>query len=132
MEKNVFAYFDFKLDKYDDPQNAHKVWKLFDVHHPSYFVLQRSLIQLSMNLPFAFPSEGDSGSTPVDGHVSKPPVVPSRKFTLQELRKYNGCGRGEGREDDGEQPLIYVALLGYVYDVSRARHMYGPGMEIYE
>lgn len=87
-----------------------------------------------MNFPFAFPSEGERGPTSEEGdEASKPPAVPSRQFTLQELRKYNGCMGQETAEAGSEQQSpIYVALLGYVYDVSKARHMYGPGMEMYE
>jgi hypothetical protein len=44
------------------------------------------------------------------------PPKPLRDFTIDQLREFNG-------QDD--KP-IYIALRGEVYDVSRAKDMYGP------
>lgn len=53
-------------------------------------------------------------------HVSKPPAVPDNlpKYTVATLAKYNG-------ETSGLP--IYIALDGYVYDVTVGKSFYVPG-----
>ena len=48
----------------------------------------------------------------------KEPIV-LREFTLEELRNYNGATLKDP---------IYIAISGKVFDVSRGRNFYGPGM----
>lgn len=53
--------------------------------------------------------------------VTPGPVLPpmkKRDFTLEQLREYDGTGQ-EGR--------ILLAVNGYVYDVTVAKHFYGKG-----
>ena len=53
-------------------------------------------------------------------HVSRPPVVPDNlpKYTVATLAKYNG--------ETSSLP-IYIALDGYVYDVTFGKSFYVPG-----
>jgi membrane-associated progesterone receptor component len=46
-----------------------------------------------------------------------PPAVPNKVFSLSELVQFNGTHR----------PEIYVAVKGFVYDLSSGTAMYGPG-----
>jgi len=47
------------------------------------------------------------------------PKMKKRDFTIQELREFDGT-KGDGR--------ILVAINGKVFDVTKGKHFYGPGM----
>jgi len=76
-----------------------------------------------MNLPF---DTGSATSSRKSGEAlddtlqasSQSKEVPSKVFTLEEIQPYNG------RTNE----LIYVALLGKVYDVTAGVRLYGPGI----
>lgn len=50
------------------------------------------------------------------------PKMKKRDFTIQELREFDGT-KGDGR--------ILVAINGKVFDVTKGKHFYGPGMIIH-
>ena len=53
---------------------------------------------------------------------AEPPIprMKKRDMTLSELRKYDGINNPEGR--------VLVAVLGKIYDCTRGKRFYGPGM----
>jgi len=50
------------------------------------------------------------------------PKMKKRDFTIQELREFDGT-KGDGR--------ILVAINGKVFDVTKGKHFYGPGMIVF-
>jgi len=85
----------------------------------------KSLASVDMNDPLAGRSlecavvlkEFDTKSSATTLHIDEPIDVPAQRFTLAELRSFNGV----------DKPQIYVSLCGYVYDVSSADRLYGRG-----
>lgn len=46
------------------------------------------------------------------------PALDRRDFTLEELKEYNGV----------DNPHVLIAVNGKVFDVTRGKNFYGPGM----
>lgn len=61
----------------------------------------------------------------VDEMLPRPPALPpmkKRDFSLEQLRQFDGKTEGE----DGENRIL-IAVNHNVIDVTRGRHLYGPG-----
>lgn len=75
------------------------------------------LILLCWNLHAVRASEEEESAT-----TTTADNVVTKVFTAEELKKFDGSSGG-GADDDG---LIYLAIFGRVYDVSKGRDYYGP------
>lgn len=103
----------------EDP--ASKLHSLFDELFGSYINIFLLLFCVFLLFKILRKSVSDSSVESTSGKTPPPPMKKT-DLTLEQLRQFDGVNVGE----DGVKRIL-VAVNHNIFDVSKGRHLYGPG-----